>query len=87
MVGTFNYIEEIKAWVIFAYDKNSDFIRTSVRSRGPAINEVAVRYGGGGHVYASGVRFSNFETTEPFIEELDQICANYNKPERSDNNE
>lgn len=87
MVGTFNYIEEIKAWVIFAYDKNSDFIRTSVRSRGPAINEVAVRYGGGGHVYASGVRFPNFETTEPFIEELDQICANYNKPERSDNNE
>ncbi len=79
MVGNFNYIEEIKAWVIFAYDKNSDFIRTSIRSRGPAINEIAVRYGGGGHIYASGVRFPNFEATQPFIEELDKICADYSK--------
>lgn len=77
MVNDFNYIEEVFAWAIFSYDKSTDLIRGSIRSRGPIINEAASHFGGGGHVFASGVRLKSFDETDLLINELDQICKNY----------
>ena len=77
MVNDFNYIEEVYAWAIFSYDKSTDLIRGSIRSRGPIINEAASHFGGGGHVFASGVRLKSFEETDLLINELDSICKNY----------
>jgi len=79
MVNDFNYIDEIYAWAIFSYDRSTDLIRGSIRSRGPIINETASHFGGGGHIFASGVRLKDFDETDLLINELDEVCRNYKK--------
>ena len=78
IVNYLNYTEEMISWVIFAYDKNIDKFRASIRSRGPVINEVATHYNGGGHIYASGARLNDFTEVENMIKELDKVCEEYN---------
>lgn len=77
MVNNFNYIEEMIAWASFSEDKNNSNIRISIRSRGPIINEAASKFGGGGHIYASGVKLSNFDECDALVEELDKVCKEY----------
>ena len=77
MVNNFNYINEVYAWGVFTYDKNNNNIRGSIRSRGPVINEVASRYNGGGHMFASGVRVDNFDVVDSLIKDLDKVCEEY----------
>lgn len=77
MINNFNYIEEILVWAFFSVDKNNDIIRGSIRSRGPIINETASKFGGGGHVYASGIRAKEMADIEKLIDELDNDCKMY----------
>ena len=77
MVNNFNYIEEFVVWAVFTEDKNNNFIRGSIRSRGPAINEVAAKFGGGGHKLASGVRMNDFDKVDKLVEALDKECVKY----------
>ena len=77
MVNNFNYINEVYAWAIFSEDKNNDVIRGSIRSRGPVINEAAAHFGGGGHIFASGVRLKTDDDTDNLIKELDEVCKTY----------
>ncbi len=79
MVNNFNYIDGVYAWAIFSFDKNNGTIRGSIRSRGPIINEVASAFGGGGHIYASGVRLTSFDDVDKIVLELDKECEKYNK--------
>lgn len=81
MINNFNYLEEAMVWVTMTEDKTNNYIRVSLRSRGPIINEVASRYNGGGHIYASGCRLKTFEEAEFLIKELDELCSNYVKEE------
>lgn len=78
-VNTLTYIEDMYAWAIFAYDKANDNIRGSIRSRGPIINDVASKYNGGGHIYASGVRVKDFNVADLLIEDLNEVCKEYKK--------
>lgn len=78
MVNNFNYIDEVIAWAMFSIDKNNgNTIRGSIRSRGPIINEVAVNFGGGGHIYASGVRLKDFDEVDKIVVALDDVCKKY----------
>lgn len=77
MVNEFNFIDEILVWTIFTEDKNNDTIKCSIRSRGPIINDVASRFNGGGHIYASGARFKSMDQTDDFIEALETVCKQY----------
>lgn len=77
MVGDFNYIDEVYAWAVFTEDLSLNQIRGSIRSRGPIINEIASHFGGGGHVFASGVRLNNFEEVDKLVLELDNACKLY----------
>ena len=79
MVNDFNYIEEDYAWGVFTQDKNNNNIRGSIRSRGPIINETASKYNGGGHIYSSGVRVSDFNEVDALIKDLDKVCEEYQK--------
>lgn len=81
MVNEFHYIDDMVAWAVFTVDKNNENIRGSIRSRGPIINEVASHYGGGGHIYASGVRLKTFEEVDALIKELDETCKQYKNME------
>lgn len=77
VVNYLNYTEEMIVWVIFAYDKNINLVRASIRSRGPIINEVASHFNGGGHVFASGARLKDFDESSVMIKELEKVCEEY----------
>lgn len=77
MVSNFNYIEDIYAWAVFTEDLSINQIRGSIRSRGPVINETASHFGGGGHIFASGVRLTDFDEVDELVKELDEVCKNY----------
>lgn len=77
MIGNFNYIDEIYTWVIFSYDAANENYRGSIRSRGPIINDIAAKYNGGGHPYASGIRIKDEEKIEKVINDLDDACKKY----------
>ena len=59
MVNNFSYISELLVWLTFSEDKKQDQIRVSIRSRGLIINDIASKYNGGGHKYASGIRIKS----------------------------
>lgn len=77
MVNNFNYAAEYISWGVFSYDKANNNIKGSIRSRGPIINEVAKQFGGGGHIYASGVRLESFDVVDDLVKELDKKCLEY----------
>ena len=77
MVSSLHYINELLVWVIFCQDTSSGLIKGSIRSRGPVINDVASKFNGGGHIYASGVRFTEEENIKLLVEALDEVCKEY----------
>lgn len=77
MSNNLTYIEDMYAWAVFAIDKANNNIRGSIRSRGPIINEIASKYNGGGHIYASGVRVDTFDTVDLLINDLNSVCKEY----------
>ncbi len=84
MVNNFNHINEMLIWVTFTYDSDLKTYRTSIRSRGPIINNIASNFGGGGHIYASGARVKDKEEMQALIEALDQEAYNYNEKNEND---
>lgn len=77
LIENFNNIEQIKVIVFCSEDKGNNYIKCSIRSKGPIINNVANHYEGGGHIYASGARPNNFEQVDQMLKELDDVCANF----------
>jgi len=71
-VSSLGNIKGIKAWVIFLEEEN--VIRVRLRSKGPAINDVAAKFNGGGHPLASGARVNSWEEAEAVVEELKRVC-------------
>ena len=63
--------------VVFSNDKVNGNIRGSIRSRGPIINTTAALFGGGGHMYASGVRLKDMDDVDKLIVALDEVCQKY----------
>lgn len=79
MINDFNNIDEIIVWMFITRDEKNDMYRVNIRSRGPYINEVAAKYNGGGHKFASGVRTKSKEDLELLKSELDELCKEYLK--------
>ncbi|KRK47178.1 bifunctional oligoribonuclease/PAP phosphatase NrnA [Secundilactobacillus kimchicus] len=63
---------EVVAWAIFVESKDHTF-RIRLRSKGPEINELAKRHGGGGHPLASGAVAHDDTEIKQVIEELDNL--------------
>ena len=77
MINDLKYVNEILVWVFFSEDIKMNIIKANIRSRGPIINEVASKYGGGGHKYASGARLKSWIEADKLIEDLDEITSIY----------
>ena len=60
-------------------DKELGSYRISVRSRGPIINETVSKFGGGGHIYASGARLKSEEEIIKLAQALDKEALEYTK--------
>ncbi|TMW71713.1 DHH family phosphoesterase [Alteribacter natronophilus] len=78
-VNAFSSIKGVKAWVFFVEEE--DEVRVRLRSKGPAVNDLAARYNGGGHPMASGATCYSWEETEELLRELDALCRNYPEKE------
>ena len=88
MVNNFNFVDEILVWLTVSEDIKNNIFKVSIRSRGPVINKVAEKYGGGGHKLASGVRFTTLEEVDFLINDLDKVCKEYLEGgEENENNE
>ena len=72
-VNTLSNIEGIKIWAFFVEDKENNDIRVNLRSSGAAVNEVAKKYGGGGHVQAAGTRVQNWDVVNDLINDLEEL--------------
>lgn len=68
-------IKEVMSWAIFVQQKDGTF-RIRLRSKGPAINELAKKYGGGGHPLASGAVVENEDQIKDFVNDLNDLVAN-----------
>jgi len=77
MINDLKFVNEILIWVFFSEDTKAGIIKANIRSRGPVINEIANKYGGGGHVYASGARLKTWEEAELLIKDLDEAISSY----------
>ena len=77
MINDLKYVNEILVWVFFSEDVKMNIIKANIRSRGPVINEIASKYGGGGHKFASGARLKNWNDADDLIKDLDEISSTY----------
>lgn len=77
MIGELSYIDKFLVWVTFSEDTKQNFVRVSVRSRGPVVNTLCQEYNGGGHKLASGIRIPNFDLSDEIIDRLDNLCKEY----------
>lgn len=84
MVNDFNFVDEFLVWATICEDVKNKQIRVSIRSRGPVINTVAEKYNGGGHKFASGVRFKSFSDTSDLINDLDKVVLEYKESIKED---
>ena len=79
MVNNFNFISEVLVWATITEDIKNNQIRVSIRSRGPEINQLAEKYNGGGHKFASGAKLKTFDDAMLLIKELDLLLADYKR--------
>jgi phosphoesterase RecJ-like protein len=84
MIGNFNYIDGINVWVFITEDVKNENFRISIRSRGPVINNIAEKYNGGGHKFASGAKITNINLEDNIKTDLDEICLKYQNKKREE---
>ncbi len=82
MINDLKFVNEIIVWVFLSEDVKSDLIRVNIRSVGPFVNELASKYGGGGHKYASGVKLKSFDEADKLVKDLDNLTKKF----KEDNN-
>lgn len=77
MINDFNFIKELLVWVFVTYDERNGLYKFNIRSRGPIINEVASKYNGGGHKFASGIKTTDKLEIDNVLKDLDRVCKQY----------
>lgn len=77
LIENFNNIEDFLVIILCSEDVANDYIKCSIRSRGPIVNEVASKFNGGGHTLASGAKPKTFDEVDALIKELDEVCKEY----------
>ncbi len=78
-VNDFYFIKELICWMFVVYDEKNAIYKVNIRSCGPVINEIASKYNGGGHKFASGARITNLKDIEALHKDLDKTCQEYLK--------
>ncbi len=79
MINDFNFIKDVIVWTFITYDERKELYKINVRSRGPIINEIANKYNGGGHKFASGIRTTDKREIDNLIKDLDEACQSFHE--------
>ena len=72
-VNLFSNIEGIGIWCSITEDPKDNCWRISIRSKEICINQIAAKWGGGGHAQASGAQIKNLGQLDAFISDLDEL--------------
>jgi phosphoesterase RecJ-like protein len=72
MVNVMSGIKGVDIWVNFTEEENNTVI-AEIRSSKYNINEIATKYGGGGHQLASGATLKDFEEADRMLEDLNNL--------------
>lgn len=75
LISSISTIKECPVWALII--ENKEKIRIRLRSRGPAINELAQKYNGGGHKLASGGTLKSWNDLEKFVKLSDELVKEY----------
>ena len=80
MVNLLNNVLGYPIWAFFCENEDGTS-HSEFRSNGPAVQPVAAKYGGGGHLHAAGVTLPDLsdETISMLIKDLDQAILDYQK--------
>ena len=73
MVNTMADIKGTDIWVNFT--ESDEGVLCEIRSAGPNINPIAVKYGGGGHMKASGATVPDRKTAMQMLHDLDELTG------------
>lgn len=69
-VNLLSGIEEFKVWMAITQNTADNNWRVSIRSRDVAVNEVAAKYNGGGHMLASGAMLNDLSELSNLLNDL-----------------
>lgn len=72
MVGVMSDIRGVESWVNFT--ETDDGVLCELRSKSQNINAIAVKYGGGGHLKASGATVPDRQTAMQMLNDLDALA-------------
>ncbi len=81
LINSYNFIDDLLVWCFITEDVKNNQYKISIRSRGPIINEVASRYNGGGHKFASGAKVKELSDVDNLINDLSKVCRDYENKE------
>ena len=71
MVNTMGEIKGVNTWVNFT--ETDEGVLCELRSKTQNINQIAVKYGGGGHIKASGATVKDKAEAMAMLHDLDQM--------------
>lgn len=79
--GMVNLLSNIRGYPIWMFicENNNKSVHIEFRSNGPAVQPIALKYGGGGHALAAGVTITNpsKELFNQIIDELDSLAKKW----------
>lgn len=76
LVNELSVLEDCPVWILFA-EYEGGIVRARIRSKGPAINELANRYQGGGHPMACGANVGGWDTVDALLKDADELVRTY----------
>lgn len=71
VVNVFREKQSARIWML-VIEESTDNYRTTIRSRGVVINDIASEFGGGGHVFACATKNLNLRQVAQLIEKLNE---------------
>ena len=81
-VGLIGSIEGYPCYCLFIEYPNE--IRIRIRSRGPRVDKLANKYGGGGHEKAAGAHLDTWDELNTFINDFNALCKYYQETGKED---
>lgn len=76
LVNELSYFDDCPLWILMA-EYEGKIVRARMRSKGPAINELANKYDGGGHPMACGANLGTWKRAKELLVEMDNLAKEY----------
>jgi phosphoesterase RecJ-like protein len=76
LVNELSTLEDCPVWMLFAEYENN-IVRGRLRSREPAIDQLANKYNGGGHKLACGANLGDWDNVENLLKDADDLVKEY----------